>query len=277
MRLRRQIRRPRRALSFTRITLRGRSLALGAALSLLIVPTGKPQEASIKPLPRIPVVRAGSISTVSLGDDSDWWSVLRSVDSDQGIPWQEREPPPGSLKIIGVDLEKNWQMSQALLRVGPGTIVQRGDAATSRAQLCYVSEHHQGRVYLVFEGGEVAESFYLFSDGPHWKGDTLCAPSGLVSANLRNEAGLGLAETRQQVTALLGKPSLSRTDRLVYFFGVRKKTPADEFEKARRAHPEMSDKELDENYGSYDLSVSIEVRFTGTKSSYIGVTWSATY
>jgi hypothetical protein len=44
-----------------------------------------------------------------------------------------------------------------------------------------------------------------------------------------------------------------------------------------KAHPEMSEKQLEENYGSYYLWVSIEVRFRESRSIYVGVLSSETY
>lgn len=232
---------------------------------------------SARPLSLQDQPTAGASGTRYLRDNSDWWSMLRSADSDQGIPLQEREPPPGNLRILGIDLVKEGQTSQVPSKLGAATTVQRGDAATSRAQMCYACEPDRGDVHLVFEEGEVSKSYYLFEDGPHWNGESYCASSKAVSADLKNEAGLGLGETRAQVTALLGKPSLDRPDRLVYVFSLRKKTPAAEFEASRQTHPELSESELEENFGYYDLWIEIDVRFHGSKSSYIGILWSATY
>jgi hypothetical protein len=239
--------------------------------------TGQAQQVPSEPISSQAQVKPGSNSPIYLSDNSDWWSLLRSPDSEQGVPLQEKEAPSGSLTILGVDLEKNWQLSQALFKLGPATVVNRGDAATARGQVCYVSEAPRKNVYLIFEEGEVNESFYLLRGGPRWIGESHCAPSKLVSGNLKNDAGLGLDQTRARVTGLLGKPSLSSPDKLVYVFSVRKKTPEGDFEKARRAHSEMSKEQLEENYGSYDLYVNIEVRFTRTRTNYIGVLWSATY
>jgi hypothetical protein len=256
---------------------RCRKLGLFVTISLLPLMTGQAQQVPSEVISPQAQVKRRSKSPIYLSDNSDWWSMLRSVDSDQGVPPQEKEAPAGSLTILGVDLENNWQLSQALSRVGPATVVGRGDAATARGQVCYVSEAPQRDVYLIFEEGEVNESFYLFKGGPRWNGESFCTPSKLVSPRVKNNAGLGLGQTPAQVAALLGRPSLTTPGKLLYAFALRQPTPAKDFERARKAHPELSKEELRKNYGSYDLYVEVEVRFDGPKSTYIGVLWSATY
>lgn len=201
---------------------------------------------------------------------------MRADDNDEDVAWQKREPPAGTLRILGIDLEENWVNSQLSGKLGPATTVQRGDAATGRAQTCYRSEAGQGDIHLIFERGEVTENYYLFQGGPRWKGESFCMPSNLVTKSIRNGAGLGLGETRQQVMKLLGKPSLSSPSRLVYFFSLQKKTPAEDLQNIRKSHPHMSEKELEEKFGSYDIWFEVRVRFRNSKCSYFGVLWGET-
>lgn len=250
-------------------------VALGATFLLAAVPSPS-QTSPPKPAPTEWNSTADTAHTESLADDSDWWSMLRPEESDRGIPKLKRTPPAGILRILGINLEENWNMSQLFRKLGPATTVQRGDAATSRAQTCYASGAGHGNVHLIFEEGEVTESYYLFQGGLLWKGESLCAPSNLVSASIRNDAGVGLGQTPQQVMALLGRPSLRSPGRLVYVFALQEKTSAKDLTKIRKAHPQMSEKELEENFGSYYLWVEIRVRFQNSKSSYIGVLWSET-
>jgi hypothetical protein len=44
--------------------------------------------------------------------------------------------------------------------------VERGDAASSRNQICYIST--SGSVHLIFEFGEINSVLYLFEDGAAW-------------------------------------------------------------------------------------------------------------
>jgi hypothetical protein len=166
---------------------------------------------------------AAPARSIYLGDNSDWWSMLRSEDGGKQIPGQKREPSPANLRILGIDLKQDRPLAQAIAKLGPATPVERGDASTGRTQLCYVSEANASNVHLIFEEGEVEGSFYLFEDGAHWKGESRCEPSKLVSVNLWTEAGLGLRETPSQVESLLGEPSLRRADRLTYVFSLLKK------------------------------------------------------
>jgi hypothetical protein len=130
-------------------------VAIGAVFLLPAVP-GPSQIPLPKPAPTEWNSTADTDRTQYLADDSDWWSMLRADDSDEGAPQQKREPPAGNLRILGIDLEENWDNSQLFRKLGPATTVQRGDAATGRAQTCYRSEAGQGDIHLIFEGGEVA-------------------------------------------------------------------------------------------------------------------------
>jgi hypothetical protein len=76
--------------------------------------------------------------------------------------------------------------------LGKATVVERGDASTGRSQICYSSLGKQSKTYLMFEKGEVNDSFYLFKGGPDWKGSKLCTASNLVTTNLSTASGLRL-------------------------------------------------------------------------------------
>ena len=254
--------------------------AICIGLGAILLVGAVPNSSQTSPPKSAPMKWNSSADTGQMGileDDSDWWSMLRPEENDKDIPKQKRKPPAGILRTLGIDLEKNWDDSQLSRKLGPAKTVQRGDAATGRAQTCYRSEAGRGNVHLIFEGGEVTQSYYLFQGGPPWSGESLCAPSNLVSANIRNDAGLGLGETRQQIMALLGKPSLIRTGGLVYIFSLQEKTAAKDLKRIRKANPQMREKDFEENFGSYDLWVEIRVHFHNSKSSYIGVLCSETY
>jgi hypothetical protein len=222
-------------------------------------------------------VGAQGTRTIYLADNSDWWSILRSASFGDGIPVQKREPPAANYRILDIDLRAVRPLRQVFAKLGSAVAVQRGDAATGRTQLCYESASERSKVYLIFEVGEVEDSFYLFQGGPSWKGDSSCATSTRVSASLRSDAGIGLGETRSQVQALLGKPSLRQSNALIYCFSVEKRSSPKDMEAARKANPNMSEKELEENFGSYNLWAYIEVRFRAQKVTYLTVSLSETY
>jgi hypothetical protein len=253
------------------------TICVGLGAILLLATISKPSK---NPRPDPASMKWNSSADIGrtqyLADDSDWWSMLRADDNEKGVAWQNREPPAGILRILGIDLDENWDNSQLFGKIGPATTVQRGDAGTGRAQTCYRSEASHGDIHLIFERGEVTENYYLFQGGPPWNGESLCAPSNLITKSIRNEAGLGLGETRQQVMELLGKPSLSTPSGLVYFFSLQKKTSAEDLKNIRKTHPHMSEKELEEKFGSYDLWFEVGVRFRNSKSNYVGVLWGET-
>lgn len=245
---------------------------------LISFPLAAPAQEIVYP-PQSPPVQYHGTGTLNqpiyLRDNSDKWSNFPADASGKQIPELKRDPPPGVSRILGIDIkQQSRSLGKAIATLGAAKAVSRGDASTGREQVCYVSETSPRKVHLVFEQGEVYDAYYLFEDGPHWNGESFCALSKLISPDLRNDAGLGLGETRNQVEAVLGKPSLRRPDMLYYDFSLTKRTPRKELEAARKANPGISEKVLEEDYGSYYLQVTVEVDFRGEKSRYLGVSWS---
>lgn len=187
------------------------------------------------------------------GDNSDWWSLTRDVNGPNIKP-QKRVPADTNFSILGIALG-NAQVDQLAAKLGKAPIVDRGDAATGRDQVCYFADSAPA-VYLIFEEGEVDFAFYLFSDGPNWKGSELCAKSSLISSKLRTDSGLALGQTRSQVEAILGKPTAIRPNELIYLDSVEIK-PAD-------------------HGASYNLWAQIEARFSKGRLTYLGVLKSET-
>jgi len=207
-------------------------------------------------------------------DDSDWWSGLRTIESDHVEP-QNRELPRSDLQILGVDLDEDM-FSQAAARIGKPALVERGDAATGREQACYVSAQGAQRIYLIFEQGEVTFSFYLFEDGPAWNGSDACLASKLITNRLATASGLHLGQSPSQVIAILGAPTVRRNNELRYSLSVTKKTSQEDLQLVRKGNPSMSEKDIEENYGSYTLYAGIDAQFVGSKLTYLSVLTSET-
>src|SRR5713226_6493451 len=91
-------------------------------------------------------------------DSSDWWSYTRQEELPfreprQPVRFQSREPAESNFQIAGITLGATWDFSEIRSKFGEGTEVERGDAASGRHQICYVSS--SGSVHLIFELGEV--------------------------------------------------------------------------------------------------------------------------
>ena len=181
------------------------------------------------------IILALSISTVVLGtilqqtpnaqsraDNSDWWSMLRSLNGDQSIRTQERELPATNFRLLGIEVGDKM-FAEAEAKLGKATHVVRGDAGTAREQVCYVSAGDGEKLYLVFEQGEVESAFYLFNRGPDWSGSDQCAPSKLITKSVFSSSGLRLGLTPEQVVAILGRPSKHRSGEWVYCAACGKK------------------------------------------------------
>jgi hypothetical protein len=161
-------------------------------------------------------------------------------------------------------------------KLGKAKAIERGDGASGRTQVCYTPSSRDEKTHLVFEEGEVRFAFYLFRDGPAWHGSEYCATSNKISSNPTTGSGLRLEQTRDEVIAILGKPTRQTEDEIVYSFSVRKTTSSKDLAEARRQHPEMTEKELEDNYGFYYLGADIHAKFTGTKLTYLAVSKAET-
>ncbi|HEX5423652.1 MAG TPA: hypothetical protein VFW94_08895 [Candidatus Acidoferrales bacterium] len=212
----------------------------------------------------------------SRGDDSDWWSLLRTLES-EGTQYETRAsgPPASNFDVAGVKLDYDQFFRRVRSALGNAAEVDRGDAGTARAQLCYTSADR--REYLIFENGEVELSFYLFRGGPDWNGSSRCAASPLVSSKLRTASGLGLGESPSEIRRILGVPTASSKHSLTYEVMAQEKTSDTDLSRIRKQNPEMSDKEFHENYDFYTLSAHIEVRFERSRSVYVGASESEVY
>jgi hypothetical protein len=225
-----------------------------------------------------PAAQTASVTS----DDSDWWSTLvRFNHLDLSAPktnTQNRAPASRNFEIAGVVTGGN-QIQKLTSEIGKANVVQRGDAASSRSQVCYLSRDNSHEVHLIFEeaGEGDSYSFYLFEDGPHWNGSDLCIVSPRVSASLKTGSGLHLGQPISQVKSILGEPSTVLRDKFVYVYEVKRRSTTTDLERARTAHPNISDKELHESFDFYYFIAYIEARFADSKLTYLAVTKSETY
>jgi hypothetical protein len=213
-------------------------------------------------------------------DSSDWWSYIRQEELPvhqprQPIKFQNRKPAEPNFQVAGITLGKPWNFSAVRSKFGKATDVERGDAASSRNQICYVSS--TGNVHLIFELGEVESVVYLFEDGPKWSGSELCATSKAVSEETSTASGLRLGLEPEQVKSILGNANIVTPRKLVYYLGYKKKTPPQTLARVRKDHPEMNEIEFRENFEYADGEAYIEARFASGKLSYLAILRSETY
>ena len=207
-------------------------------------------------------------------DDSDWWSLLR-VDQPRPKPSQVVTPRT-NFRILGLNLSDDNLFRTVAERLGDATAVQRGDAATGRDQLCYVSLDRT--VHLIFEQGEVESIVYLFRDGQNWIGSDLCHRSPLVTETVSTASGLHLGMTVAEVKKIIGAPSVQAEDKLIYSRQTKQRTPPKELEEIRRHDPNhYSDEEFHRQFDFYDESAYIEARFANQKLTYLAISQSGTY
>lgn len=215
--------------------------------------------------------------SVRIDDNSDWWSQLSADQPTESIPAQNKEPAESNYSILGVSLGRNDPLQMAFARLGQAQRVNRGDASTGRQQICYASVSDRPRIYLIFERGEVTDSFYFFAGGANWNGSNLCTKSHLVTPSVSVASGLRLGQTLSEVRAILGKPSAVFGNKTLYSFAVEKKTSQKDFDKLRKAHPEANEEELHRDYDVYSLQLDIQARFKASKLIYLAVSETAVY
>jgi hypothetical protein len=214
--------------------------------------------------------RFGDLSVVYVHEDSDWWSE---------IPKDVGGEPPGeflavraerqNFRILGISVwgySLNWPQ-QIVRTLGRATVIERGDAAFGRAQICYKSAGNSGQTKLIFETGECSESLYLFEGGPSFVGSDRCVSSMLVNESLKTPTGLGLGLTPAEVAKILGPPSATRRAFSVYKYNVKMRRTKEQIEAARREDPDPAPPDL-----GYDDSLSLVIRFRNGRSWYLYVT-----
>jgi hypothetical protein len=206
---------------------------------------------------------------IYLKDDSDWWSPTRREGAEptaedehlfEGL--RDKMPVPrdlGKLSILGVQLASqegdDW-LRNIEARLGKTKIVERGDGAAGRSQLCY-RPVGSGEVKLIFEHNEIFYSYYLFDDGRPWKGIEYCAESPGVTPALATSGGLRLGMTEAETESVLGKATYEREGTRWYAYET------DRFVTILPDNPE-----------DWVISGTLELRYSNHRLTYLAVSRS---
>jgi len=229
-----------------------------------------------------PCVRAQRYRTGYIKRRSDWWSI-----HNENFRTPERTPENRALSAANFEIagqsfrEADFfdvgsnPFGRITASLGKAQVTQRGDASTGREQICYTSKSRTGTTYLIFEAGETDLTFYLFADGRPWKGSSRCARSSSVSRSLATRSGLRLGMTAAEAEAILGKPTVSSGDRLIYSITAHRNISPEVFNKLRKQNPQMSPSQFQKNFSQYDLSIYIEARFSFGQMTYLAVSEGA--
>lgn len=214
--------------------------------------------------------------TVRLADRTDWWSVLN-----ENFEWPNNKPkgdelPAANFEIAGVSLDTDTPFRDLGRRFGRVVSALRSRGNNGREQFCYTAAQNSS-VRLVFEHGETNDAFYLFAEGQPWNGQALCAESAQVTPALRTRSGLGLGLSATEVEQVLGKPDFSSPNRFIYYRDIEKRTPDDKLAQLRTQHSDLADQDFHDSYGSYELELYIEVRFTDGKVTYLAASKGESY
>jgi hypothetical protein len=199
-------------------------------------------------------------------DNSDWWSLFSAEGPGVCSKPSKEKPNGANFVIAGVDLRHEYPIRDAGEKVAkPSIVIERGDASTGRAQICFKSASESGRFKLIFEEGEVSSAAYLIDGGQSWNGSGKCVTSEKVSPKLATASGLHLGMTADEVEKILGKPCIKSNDSIEYAFDYQYLLPLEE---RRRLKKNPGTFEPDE---PVDWFGTMQIKFRGAKAYYIAL------
>jgi hypothetical protein len=212
------------------------------------------------------------------GDDTDWWTdghMQMPHYGDDNV--QTRDPDAGNFRFAGVDIGED-AFEGAASEYGTAPIVERGARSGNlRTQVCYVSVQESERIYLAFEESYMNYGAYLFVEGPDWDGRRLCTEVKRSSVALSTSSGLQIGQSLAEVLRILGQSSFRDKTDLWYSFWVRQKKASErELAVIRKKRPWVSEKDIQEEFGTYDLQATIHAHFVDNKLTYLSVSKSET-
>jgi hypothetical protein len=219
-------------------------------------------------LPLIHPMAQREYSSGYMNDNSDWWSSYAENPETSNVRAQHRMPAASNFRILGITLgdSHNRNFPDVIARLGNAAVISRGDASKGRSQICYSSTVKSEQVHLIFEEGELENSFYLFGNSLDWSGSDRCVSSKLISTSLTTASGLHLGQTRQQLEAMLGKPSIADEKRSVYSFEVERTITPAEFKKLYPKSSSAPNEAL-----IFTEEAQIDARFENSKLTYLAV------
>jgi hypothetical protein len=198
-------------------------------------------------------------STISVFDNSDWWSLLRENKPEACLTPSKKKPDGANFVIAGVDFRNGNPIADAEQKIAkPWAISSRGDAGSSRDQICFKSATEGGRYKLIFEKGEIASAAYLIDGGPDWTESYKCVVSKKVSEKLATASGLHLGMTKAEVQNILGKPCIETNDSIEYAFDYKYLLPLKERLRFKDNEP-------------IDWFSTARIKFRGAKAYYIAI------
>lgn len=144
---------------------------------------------------------------------------------------------PKNFEVLGVSLSEST-VADVVRILGTAPSKQGPNAEISIS--CYTSQGSDMTVLEFEYWFETMVEFRLFLGTPQSASD--CSKSKLVSANLATGSGLRLGMSKDEVIALLGSPSIKKSNRLTYDFSYDRPPTSEEIKlfKHQNATPPVS-------------------------------------
>ena len=102
----------------------------------------------------------------------------------------------------------------------------------------------------------------------------LCSRTATLSRTAATASGLQLGQTEQDVIKILGEPTVRRSNEFQYMLRFKKPTPPEKLDQLRNDNSGLSEKEFQNKFGSFEVTVFIRVKFSHSKMEYLAISES---
>ena len=187
-------------------------------------------------------------------------AVVAGVGSQQGITRFDS----GSFRILDLTLGKS-EVADLVRTLGPSPEVQATEPEETLR--CYVSTGPDKTVLEVGDWFDTLVEFRLFSGRAATAGR--CAPTNRVSASLSTGNSLKLGMNRNEVLALLGRPTKIQGQSYVYESAYDRPLTAEEERRAKSSYHTPPD--------AMQVYERIELKFTGPRVTLVDIVRNETW
>lgn len=169
--------------------------------------------------------------------------------------------------LLGVSLADGMDFNALAKRFGASPVVQTDDAETPDSRVCYRTT--DGRNTVEFFHGEINYGFALHAATNK---DARCPVSKTIAANNLKIAELSLGMPQAAVQTLLGNPTSTAPDHLVYQFQyVHTLTDAQVATKLAEARKDGYDSDKAEDLRNWNVGIYIQAGFKDDRLSSLVV------
>lgn len=177
------------------------------------------------------------------------------------------------ISILGFAIGRH-SLQDVQSKLGQAKILQAKEQAPH--QICYVSNKKEDGTAVIFEAGpiggwEYITAFSLVSSKANFKERNQCTKSPLVSTDVKTRSGIKLGLTKNQLTKILGEPTIEQGSNILYYYNIRQRMTEKEIEKMSKLWPEV----IEDPYA--DVSSFVEATLFHSEVVSISISKIETY